>query len=240
MSDGALPGLPAPPATVAADAGGLARYGDVLLQAMAARDAARPAADAAAGQGLIALLAQIARTLQSADPGQLRRQTGWWGRLLGRDVEHQQDGDAWRPRLGLLLVQAEDCARAVQGQGALRAVAVAHAHQGALALDAWAAAAAAQMPGLSEGLQAVLAQRVDHLRRLALLQQTEAAQWQLLQAQDEALLARFRRIADILLPAWQQAVLARQADGQRQRDVQATQLQAQIAAEVASAQARLE
>jgi hypothetical protein len=35
-------------------------------------------------------------------------------------------------------------------------------------------------------------------------------------------------------------VLARQADGQRQRDAQAAQLQAQIAAEVASAQARLD
>jgi hypothetical protein len=236
MSDDALPALPAPPATVAADAAALSRYGDVLLQAMAACDAARPGADAAAGQGLIALLAQIARTLQSADPGQLRRQTGWWGRLLGRDVEHQQDGDAWRPRLGLLLVQAEDCASAVQGQGMLRAVAVEHAHQGALALDAWAAAAVVQVPALSEGLQAVLAQRVDHLR----LQQLPLRGLGLLQAQDEALLARFRRIADILLPAWQQAVLARQADGQRQRDAQAAQLQAQIAAEVASAQARLD
>lgn len=240
MSAGALPALPPPPATVAADAAELARYGDVLLQAMAAREAARPGADAAAGQGLIALLAQIARTLQSADPGQLRRQTGWWGRLLGRDVEQQQDGDAWRPRLGVLLVQAEDCARALQGQGAPRQAALDHAREGALALDTWALAGAQQGSALSDGLQAILAQRIDHLRRLAALQQTEAAQWQLLLAQDQALLARFRRIADILLPAWQQAVLARQADGQRQRDAQAAQLQAQIAAEVASAQARLE
>lgn len=240
MSAGALPALPAPPATIAADAVVLSRYGDVLLQAIASRNAARPAADVAAGQGLIALLAQISRTLQSADPGQLRRQTGWWGRLLGRDVEQQLDGDAWRPRLALLLVQAEDRARAVQGQGASRQAALDHARAGALALDTWAAAGAQQVEGLPDGVQAVLAQRVDHLRRLAALQQTEAAQWQLLQAQDEALLARFRRIADILLPAWQQAVLARQADGQRQRNAQAAQLQAQIATEVASAQARLE
>jgi hypothetical protein len=240
MSAGALPALPAPPAAVAADAAVLSRYGDALLQAMAVRDAARSGADVVAGQGLIAVLAQIARTLQSADPGQLRRQTGWWGRLLGRDVVHQLDSDTWRPRLGLLLVQAEDCARTVQGQGALHQAALDRAREGALALDTWAAAGAQQVSGLSDGLQVVLAQRVDHLRRLAALQQTEAAQRQLLLAQDEALLARFRRIADILVPAWQQAMLARHADGQRQRNAQAAQLQAQISAEVASAQARLE
>lgn len=240
MSTPALPALPTPPATVAADAAVLSRYGDVLLQAMAARDVACPAADVAGGHGLIAVLAQIARTLQSADPDQLRRQNGWWGRLLGRDVEHQLDSDTWRPRLGLLLVQAEDCARALHAQGALRQSALGRAQDGALALDTWAAAGAQQASGLPDGLQAVLAQRVDHLRRLAALQQTEAAQWRLLLAQDEALLARFRRIADLLVPAWQQAMLARHAEGQRQRNAEATRLQAQIAAEVASAQARLE
>jgi fused signal recognition particle receptor len=121
-----------------------------------------------------------------------------------------------------------------------RQTAIVAAEQAAIALEQWIDAGCLQLPSLSATEQhAVFAQRLDHLRRLAALQRSEAVQWQLLQAQDDALLARFRRIADVLLPAWKQAALARQAQDQAQRNQQAAQLQAQIAAEVASAQARL-
>ncbi len=219
----------------------LSEYAQPLLDAIArhARGQGSASEDGSAA-GLIEVLARIALALQSADPAQLRRQAGWWGRLLGRDVERQRDADALQPQLGVLLVQAEDRARALQACAVQRQTAMAAAEQAAIALEHWIDAGSLQLPSLSATEQhAVFAQRLDHLRRLAALQRSEAVQWQLLQAQDDALLARFRRIADVLLPAWKQAALARQAQDQTRRNQQAAQLQAQIAAEVASAQARL-
>ncbi|WP_312237736.1 hypothetical protein [Stenotrophomonas sp.] len=219
----------------------LAAYAQPLLDAIARQAQGQgSASEDGSAAGLIEALARIVLALQSAEPAQLRRQAGWWGRLLGRDVERQRDADALQPQLGVLLVQAEDRARALQARAVQRQTAMAAADQATLALERWIEVGSLQLPRLSATDQhAVFAQRLDHLRRLAALQRSEAAQWQLLQAQDDALLARFRRIADVLLPAWKQAALARQAQDQTQRNQQAAQLQAQIVAEVASAQARL-
>ncbi len=219
----------------------LAAYAQPLLDAVArhAQGQGSGSEDGSAA-GLIEVLARIALALQSADPAQLRRRAGWWGRLLGRDVERQRDADALQPQLGVLLVQAEDRARALQARAMQRQSAIAAAEQAAVALEHWIDAGSLQLPSLPDTEQhAVFAQRLDHLRRLAALQRSEGGQWQLLQAQDDALLARFRRIADVLLPAWRQAALARQAQDQTRHNQQAAALQAQIAAEVASAQARL-
>lgn len=235
--------LPAPVALDTPQAATLASYGDPLLRAIARRADAQGALHEGGAAGLIDALARLALALQAADPASLRRQAGWWGRLLGRDVERQRDADALQPQLGVLLLQAEACAARVQAAAAQRQAAVATSEQAAAALQQWVDAGSQALPGLPGGdggaLQGVLAQRLDHLRRLAALQRNEAAQWQLLLAQDEALLARFRRIADILLPAWRQATLARHVKDQAQRSQRAAQLQAEIAAEVASAQARL-
>lgn len=235
--------LPPPPAAAQAGAqpvAALAAYGQPLLQAIAQQAGGQGAAGPSSAGELIAALASIALALQSADPARLRRQTGWWGRLLGRDVERQLDADALQPQLGVLLVRAQDSAVRLQAGSAQRQGAIATSEQAAWVLEQWIAAGGALLPALADAqAQAVLAQRLDHLRRLAALQRSEAAQWQLLQAQDEALLARFRRIAEVLLPAWKQAALARHAQDQAARDRQAAQLQAQIADEVAAAQARL-
>lgn len=228
---------PVPP-PLPPDAVGLSRYGDTLLAALGQRDASAPVA-AEAGRPLVDVLAQLARVLQSATPGGVRRQTSWWGRLLGRDVEGELDARDWQPRLGVLLAQAGHALQAVREQQAQRQAAQARAVDAAQVLEQWAEAAHARVLSLPAPLQDVLAQRVDHLRRLAALQQVEAGQWQLLAEQDAALLARSHRITETLLPAWRQTVLARQAGDQQQRNQQAAQLQAQISAELASAQARL-
>lgn len=236
--------LPLPPAPPPVDQppslATLAAYAQPLLQAIDQRAGGQGAVEEGGAAALIEALARIALALQSADPARLRRQTGWWGRLLGRDVERQLDADALQPRLGVLLVQADDSAGRLQTQAAQREATLAAGEQAVTALEQWIDAGAAQLSGLPVGeAQAVFAQRLDHLRRLAALQRNEAAQWRLLQAQDDALLLRFRRITEVLLPAWKQAALTRQAQDQAARNQQAAQLQAQIAAEVASAQARL-
>lgn len=228
--------LPTPQRPDTADVARVGEYGAPLLQALASREAALPAT---AGDGLVAALARIALALQSADPVRLRRQETWWGRLLGRDVEREAEGRQLQSQLGVLALQAREQAQQLQQHGALRVAAIAAASQAADALQAWADAAAAWLPGLETASQAALSLRIDHLQRLAALRRIEAGQWQLLQEQDAALLQRFTRIHDVLLPAWRQAAVATHTATGAARAAQAAALHAQIDDEVAAAQARL-
>lgn len=227
------------PVPVAADALGLSRYGASLLDALG-QGATPPVGHDPAAARLLAVLTELGTVVQSANPAAARRRVSWWGRLLGRDVEQELDAHDSQSRLGVLLVQAEAAAQGIRAQLAQQAAAQERAADAAITLDAWADAGQMQMTALAAPLQDVLAQRLDHLRRLAALQQVEAGQWQLLREQNAALLARSQRITETLLPAWRQTVLARRAGDQQQRDQQAAQLLAQISAEVDSAQARLD
>lgn len=227
---------PQPPAQ---DASSLARYGDALL-ALLDQGGAPAAGVDRAGQPLLQVLDQLAQVMQSASPGSVRRQASWWDRLWGRDVARELDAQSWQPRFGVLLLQADAALQAVRDQGVVRDAAQARAATAVQALQAWVAAGQAQLASLPAPLQEVLAQRLDHLRRLGALQQVEVGQWQLLAEQDGALLARSQRIVETLLPAWRQAVLVRRAGDQQQRDQQAARLHAQVSAELASVQARLD
>lgn len=227
------------PVPVAADALGLSRYGASLLDALG-QGATPPVGHDPAAARLLAVLAQLGAVVQAANPAAARRRVSWWGRLLGRDVEQELEAHDSQSRLGVLLVQADAAVQGVAAQLVQQAAAQERATDAAVILEAWADAGHAQLAALAPPLQDVLAQRLDHLRRLAALQQVEAGQWQLLREQNAALLARSQRITETLLPAWQQTVLTRRAADQQQRDQQATQLLAQISAEVASAQARLD
>lgn len=228
--------LPAPLLPDTGDMAALASYGAGLLQALAERE---PVLPAAAGQGLVQALADIALALQAGDSARLRGQHGWWGRLLGRDIEREAQAQALQSRLGVVALQAQQQAQRVRAQAASRQRAIDGAQAAAAALLAWSDAGAGCLPRLPQAAQDTLSVRLDHLRRLAALRQQEAGQWQLLQAQEQALLARFQRIHEVLLPAWRQAVLARQAQQQGDLSARAAALQAQIRDEVAAAQARL-
>ncbi|MEG0185032.1 MAG: hypothetical protein RR704_16470 [Stenotrophomonas sp.] len=224
--------LPAPVLPPSADIAALSSYGAPLLQAIGVQQAAEAQA---AGQGLVDALARIALALQATDPRALRRREGWWGRLLGRDVVRQ----ALQAQLGVLALQAREQAQAVRVQGEQRREAIIDADAAALALQAWGEHAGALLPQLPVDAQAALTSRIDHLQRLAALHRIDAGQWRLLQAQDAALLERFARIHDVLLPAWRQATLNRQLQAQSAQVATAAALQVQIHDEVAAAQARL-
>lgn len=220
----------------AADVAVLAEYGAPLLQALAQRAAPLPPV---AGEGLVAALARIALALQVANPAQIRRQEGWWGRLLGRDVDREAEGRALQSQLGVLALQAREQAQHLQQHQQARALAIAEHAEAATALDAWAERGASRLAQCDAAGAAALSQRLDHLRRLAALHRAEAAQWQLLQEQDTVLLQRFARIHDVLLPAWRQAALAEQAGAGAALAGKAATLHARIEDEVAAAHARL-
>jgi len=228
--------LPEPTLPARADVATLAAYGSHLLQVLAEP---APLQAGAEGEGLVAALARIALALQASDPARLRRQESWWGRLLGRDVERQAQAQGLQAQLGVLALQARELAQGLAQRVQQRARAIIDNDAAAAALEAWATFGAAQLAMLEGAAQAALAPRVDHLQRLATLRRIESGQWRLLQEQDEALLQRFVRIHDVLLPAWRQAALARQALAQAAQAEQAATLQAQIDDEVAAAQARL-
>ena len=228
--------LPEPTLAACADVAALAAYGSPLLQLLAEPT---PLQADAGGEGLVAALARIALALQAGDPARLRRQESWWGRLLGRDVARQAQAQELQAQLGLLALQAREQAQGLAQRAQQREQAIIDNDAAAAALEAWATFGAAQLAMLEGAAQAALAPRVDHLQRLATLRRIEGGQWQLLQEQDEALLRRFVRIHDVLLPAWRQAALARQAQAQAAQATQAATLQAQIDDEVAAAQARL-
>ncbi|EVT73250.1 cell division protein FtsY [Stenotrophomonas maltophilia 5BA-I-2] len=228
--------MPEPTLPARADVATLAAYGSHLLQVLAEP---APLQAGAEGEGLVAALARIALALQASDPARLRRQESWWGRLLGRDVERQAQAQGLQAQLGVLALQAREQAQGLAQRVQQRARAIIDNDAAAAALEVWATFGAAQLATLQGAAQVALAPRVDHLQRLATLRRIESGQWRLLQEQDEALLQRFVRIHDVLLPAWRQAALARQALAQAAQAEQAATLQAQIDDEVAAAQARL-
>ncbi|SNT81191.1 cell division protein FtsY [Stenotrophomonas sp. CC120222-04] len=228
--------LPPPSLPDTSDVAVLADYGAPLLQALTRRET--PLLPGA-GEGLVAALARIALALQAANPAQIRQQEGWWGRLLGRDVDREAEGRALQSQLGVLALQAREQALHLQQHLQRRAMAIAGHSAAAAALDDWVGLAAARLASLDIAGQAALSQRLDHLRRLASLRRLEAGQWQLLQDQDNVLLQRFARIHDVLLPAWRQAAVAGQAAAGATLAAKAAMLHAQIDDEVAAAQARL-
>jgi fused signal recognition particle receptor len=239
MTAPSLPALPAPPASLVGDAAVLSRYGEVLVQAMAPRVPGADGCEDDPRSDLVEALSRLALALQAGNPARLRRQTGWWGRLLGRDVERQADADALQAQCGVLLLTAQAHARrlgAVVEAGTHAAAADLH---GAQALEQWAEAGTVLGAGLPTDAQGTLHQRVVHLRTLASLKRMQAGQTQLLQAQDAALLDHFQRIAEVLVPAWQQAVRAGRTRTHARQNAQAAQLLGQIRAEVAAAHARL-
>ncbi|WP_137191721.1 hypothetical protein [Stenotrophomonas rhizophila] len=239
MTAPSLPALPAPPATIGADAAVLSRYGEVLLQALTSHASGGGTYEDDPRSDLVEALSQLALALQAGNPARLRRQTSWWGRLLGRDVERQADADALQAQCGVLLLKAQAHARLLGTvvEASTQAVAVdLHAAQ---ALEQWADAGTALGADLPADAQSTLQQRVTHLRTLASLKRVQAGQTQLLQAQDTALLDHVQRIAAVLMPAWQQAVRASSTQSHARQNDQAAQLLGQIRAEVATAQARL-
>ncbi|HCT26967.1 MAG TPA: hypothetical protein DIW85_12245 [Stenotrophomonas sp.] len=228
--------LPSPMLPDTVDVAVLADYGAPLLEALARRETTLPPG---AGEGLVAALARIALALQAGNPARIRRQEGWWGRLLGRDVAREAEGRALQSQLGVLALQAREQAQHLQQHMQLRARAIVEHSEAAVALEGWAELAASRLTPSDIAGQAALSQRLDHLRRLASLRRLEAGQWQLLQDQDNILLHRFARIHDVLLPAWRQAALAGQTAAGAALAGKAATLHAQIDDEVAAAQARL-
>lgn len=232
-----------------ADALAVLRYGqDTMDDGLEARMASALApAEAAA---LVACLDELRRALQAHDPRSSRRGMGLFGRLMGHDVLAESEAVQLRARLGTLVAAADRSAEALEARGhALGRLqdeaAAAIAGIGAAIsrardwLEAHPEAGDAASAG-ADSPRAALERRLQHLATVQTMRELGMRQLALLQSQDIELLARYRRIRDVLLPAWRQQVLADAGVAGRRHARAAAVAWAAIASEVDAMAARLD
>lgn len=236
MPDLLLP-TPPHPALQTTDPLAVAGYGGELLAAVE-RLIGAPAKTGAAA-ALVAEMDNVRQAMQAHDGRRIRRSVGLWGRLLGRDVEAQVQAEQLAGQLDVCLLRADDGLQALQQELDRHQQQLARVEAAVAAIDVWAAAGEA-LPALKEPVsQAALQRRLQHLRGLARLRQTEAGQLRLLHAQGVELIERYQRIRDVLLPLWRQQTLAQHAAGMPAALAKAAEAQARIVDEVMAMQARL-
>lgn len=234
------------------DALAVLRYGhEVLDEGLEARMVA--ALDPADATGLVSRLDELRRALQAHDPRSARRGVGLLGRLMGRDVLAESEATQLRARLGTLVAAADRSAAALEARGDVQRrlqdeSAAAIAGIGAAITrardwlqghpDAGGAASAGAAPGA--GTRAVLERRLEQLATVQATRELGMRQLALLHSQDLELLARYRRIRDVLLPAWRQQALADAGVSGRRRAAAAADAWAAIESEVDAMAARLD
>ncbi|WDS36467.1 hypothetical protein [Pseudoxanthomonas sp.] len=235
------PSLPAPDgqALDRSDLLSASGFGAALLSMIEASTVATLDATAETMAALVEQMQQIALALQARDPVGIRRRTGLFGRLLGRDMEAQLQAEQLAGQLGVLLVRADALATHLQAMAIGAEDLAAQATDSALAIDDWVAAGSQAQGSADDAWCAALSRRLDHLRRMASVQRMQVAQSRIVQAQTHELLERYRRIRDILLPAWRQQAVS-EAAAQLPATLQDMQrTQDEITTEVAAMQARL-
>ncbi|WP_139202793.1 hypothetical protein [Pseudoxanthomonas sp. GM95] len=214
------------------------RYGEMLLSAIEAQSQAGLASDPAMA-ALVAQMQQIRLALQARDPAAIRRDSGWWGRLLGRDVEAQLQAEQLSAQLGVLLSRADMLAATLRAALVTIAAQRSSRQTAGEAIDRWIELGQQQLGLDDSAWDQALSRRLDHLRRLAVLQHTQHAQVVLLQGQVHELLERYQRIRDVLLPAWQQQATVQAAAQVPTQLREMQRAQDDITAEVTAMQARL-
>lgn len=221
------------------DALAVLRYGEEALDpGLEAR--LQAALDPAPAAALVQCLDRLRRALQAHDPRQARRGVGLIGRLMGRDVQAESEALALRERMGTLVAAADRSALALERREGARRQLQGEVAAAIAALDAVVARARAWLDANRSVDGANLERRLAQLATVQATRELTARQLALLQVQDLELLARYRRIRDVLLPAWRQQALAEA--GRRGRDcaMAADRTRAAIESEVDAMAGRLE
>ncbi|MCD9030783.1 hypothetical protein LDO32_03415 [Luteimonas sp. Y-2-2-4F] len=232
----APPPGPRPPAGLDS-VGAAAAHGEAALADLAAVGI-EAALDPAPAAALVDRLGALRLAMQSADPAGLRRRVGLFGRLLGRDVALESEAGALAGRLGVLVHEADRAAGTLAAHAAGQAACAGRVEAGCRRLAgleadarAWLRTADVAAP---EPLREALERRLDHLRTVLATHELAARQLALLQEQSAGLLARYRNIRDVLLPAWRQRRLGDGAADGARRAGAAAEIESAIAAEVAA------
>ncbi len=235
-----------PPAGMPGGALAIAAYGEAALVALAAVDV-EAALDAAPAAALVARLQALRLAMHADDARGLRRKVGLLGRLFGRDVALQADADALAVRIGVLLHDADRAADALAAHAATQQACIDTVEAGCARLAEVEAAGRAQLAALpppadamAAGAPAQFARRLDHLRSVQATHALTARQLALLRTQSTTLLARYRNIRDVLVPAWRQRALGAGGAAGAVSIATAAAIEAEIATELAGMTATLD
>lgn len=164
-----------------------------------------------AALALVAELEQLQLALLADDTRAHQRRVGWWGRLLGRDVQSQAQARQLAAGIAAVISRADAQARALATDIAGQQLLADTLAQAGPALEGWLLAAsrfnqqAVLEPPIAQALQA----RLLHLQRLALIAAQSQQQWLQLAAAGQALLQRYAELRDVLLPALRQQAALR-------------------------------
>ena len=201
------------------------------------------ALDHAPAAALVSRLDDLRRALQAGSPRAARRGIGLVGRLLGRDLQAEDQALQLRERLGVLLARADADADGLRARVGVQQALMGEVARSIQAIDARTGPARAWLgahpdAGAAPGI--VISPRERLLQRLAQLDTVRAswttgvAQLALLRDQSLDLLARYQRIRDVLLPVWRQHAMGEAAQGGGVRAAEAARAHVAIEAEVAA------
>jgi len=150
---------------------------------------------------LLAELDAVVAAVDHIDPARSRRRTGWWGRLLGRDLIAQAQPDPIITRVRLHLSTAQTKAEALTtGAAALEPVAN-DLQQQIARLDALVAHKRTVSTVDSDHDDA-LARRLSHLELIATSWRSTLAQIALVRSHAAQLLDRHTQVRDVFAALW--------------------------------------
>lgn len=171
-------------------------------------------ATSAAALALVVELEHLQLALLADDARAHQRRVGWWGRLLGRDVQAQAQAQQLAAGIAAVISRADAHARLLATDILDQQQCADTLAQAGPALEGWLQAAgqfeqaAVLEPAIGQALQA----RRLHLQRMALIATQWQQQWLQLVAAGQQLLQRYAALRDVLLPAWRQQAALRALD----------------------------
>lgn len=172
------------------------------------------AVPALAPDDFVRALDQLERAVSSADAKRAKRAAGWFGRMLGNDIQAQAEGDALRARMGVLLGDARREAERVQAAQAHLATLQDRLDAMIERIDADVAAGNALLdaqPALEQHAESPaerFRRRLAHLAAVAASHRTTREHLRLARTQCERILERHADLHALLGPVWTQHRIA--------------------------------
>lgn len=196
-----------------ADTAALAEYGREASDA-ALLDEIAKAMRALAPDDFVRAMDQLQRAVSTADAKRTKRAVGWFGRMLGVDIQAQAEGEALRARLGVLLEDArraagrvrEAVAHLVVLEGRLDAV-IARIESDVAAGEAFID----RQSGLPEDPQSPaerFRRRLVHLAKVAASHRTTREYLRIARSESTRLLERHADLRGLIGPVWSQHRIA--------------------------------
>lgn len=195
-----------------ADTAAVATYGHDASDA-ALLDEIAKAMQALAPDDFVRSMDQLERAVSTADAKRTKRAVGWFGRMLGVDIQAQAEGEALRARMGVLLEDARRAAGQVQAAIAHLGVLEAGLDAVVARIDADVAEGEAFLEGQSglpdpQSPAERFRRRLVHLAKVAASHRTTREHLRIARTEFNHLLERHADLQALIGPVWTQHRIA--------------------------------